>query len=58
MEELQQVNAADVFPSESYNLSGAVGGPVNTAYDYVMAQARTLGDYQGDGECPTRRVLP
>lgn len=58
VEELQQVSAADVFPSETYNLSGAVGGPIDTAYDFVVAQARTLGDYQGDGECPTRRVLP
>lgn len=58
LEELRNVQAADVFPSPTYNLSGAVGGPVQTAYDYALAQARTLGDFQGDGECPTRAVLP
>ena len=57
-EELQQVDAADVFPSPKYNLAGALGAPVQTAYDFVLAQARTLGDFQGDGECPTRAVLP
>lgn len=58
VEELKQVDAADVFPSPKYNLSGALGGPVMTAYDYVVAQARTLGDFQGSGECPTRALLP
>jgi hypothetical protein len=58
LDELKQVKAEDVFPSPPYNLSGALGGPVATAYDYVLAQARTLGDFQGDGECPTRRILP
>lgn len=57
LDELQRVNAADVFPNERYNLAGAPGGPIETAYDYVLAQARTLGDFQGDGECPTREVL-
>ncbi|AUX25740.1 hypothetical protein SOCEGT47_062890 [Sorangium cellulosum] len=57
IEELKRVNAADVFGAE-YNLAGALGGPIETAYDYVVAQARTLGDFQGDGECPTREVLP
>jgi hypothetical protein len=28
-----------------------------TAYDYLEAQARTLGDFQGEGECPTRDPL-
>jgi hypothetical protein len=58
VEELKQVEAAAVFPSPKYNLSGALGGPVMTAYDYVVAQARTLGDYQGSGECPTRALVP
>jgi hypothetical protein len=58
LDELRMVQASDVFPSPQYNLAGALGGPVNTAFDYVLAQARTLGDYQGDGECPTRRLLP
>jgi hypothetical protein len=58
LEELKQVNAAEVFPSPKYSLAGALGGPVETAYDYVLAQARTLGDFQGEGECATREVLP
>ena len=55
LDELKAVGAADVFPTEKYNLSGA--GSILTAYDYVLAQARTLGDFQGDGECPTRKPL-
>ena len=54
--ELGMVQAANVFPSPPYSLGGA--GTINTALDYVIAQARTLGDYQGDGECPTRATLP
>jgi hypothetical protein len=58
LEELKNVRASDVFtPARGYNLSGAIV-PVNTAHDYVEAQARTLGDYQGEGECPTRKLLP
>jgi hypothetical protein len=45
------------FPAElGYNLSGAAI-PIVTAYDYLEAQARTLGDFQGEGECPTREPL-
>jgi hypothetical protein len=55
--ELQATPAAQVFPADTYDLGGA-GVPIQTAYDFVLAQARTLGDYQGDGECPTRSVLP
>ena len=57
VDELKMVMASSVFPSPTYNLTGAIM-PVNTAYDFLVAQAHTLGDYQGDGECPTRRVLP
>ena len=44
--------------NEAANLAGALDGPIETAYDFVLAQARTLGDFQGDGECPTRKALP
>jgi hypothetical protein len=55
--ELEQVPAAAVFPAElGYNLSGAIV-PITTARDYLEAQARTLGDFQGEGECPTRTIL-
>lgn len=56
IDELKQVKAADVFPAADYNLSGALI-PINTAYDYLEAQVRTLGDYEGEGECPTRKPL-
>lgn len=56
LDELRQVPAADVFPSEVYNLTGGIDA-VNYAYDYLIVQARTLGDYQGEGECPTRTKL-
>lgn len=62
LDELRAVRAANVFPSPPYNLSGTnFSGtviPVDTAYNYLEVQARTLGDYQGDGECPLRRILP
>lgn len=55
--ELRQVPAAKLFAAElGYNLSGALI-PIVTAYDYLEAQARTLGDFQGEGECPTRDIL-
>jgi len=55
-DELMQVRAAKAFPQPPYVLSGAVI-PIRTAFDYLEAQARTLGDYNGDGECPTRSKL-
>ncbi len=56
LDELKMVKASDVFKSPTYNLSGAII-PVLTAYDYLVAQASTIGDYQGEGECPTRKRL-
>jgi hypothetical protein len=57
IDELRNVPAGQAFPSSLYNLSGALI-PIDNAYDYLEAQARTLGDFQGDGECPMRTVLP
>lgn len=58
MDELRAVKSSDVFPSPRYKLSGTVGStPIATAFDYVKAQARTIHDFQGDGECPTRAIL-
>ncbi len=56
LDELRQVGVAEVLPASIYGISGALI-PVTTAYDFLEAQARTLGDFQGEGECPTRRVL-
>ncbi len=57
LDELRATPAAKLFPAElGYNLSGALI-PIVTAYDYLEAQVRTLGDFQGEGECPTRELL-
>ena len=57
LEELRAVPAGKLFRAElGYNLSGSII-PIVTAYDYLEAQARTLGDFQGEGECPTRSIL-
>jgi hypothetical protein len=57
LDELKMVPAAQVFkPELGYNVSGSLQ-PIATAYDFLLAQARTLGDFQGGGECPTRAVL-
>lgn len=58
LDELRAHEAADAFPIPAYNLSGALGGPIHSAYDYVLAEMRTIGHFQGDGDCPTRAVLP
>jgi len=57
IDELRGTPAADVFAVPEYNLAGALGGPIETAYDYVLAEIRTMGHFQGDGDCPTRSVL-
>ncbi len=54
--ELKMCRASDVFRAPTYNLSGGII-PILTAYDYLIAQASTLGDFQGEGECPTRKRL-
>lgn len=48
-------------PNGPYDLTGVKdqdGDPKLSVYDYVATQARTLGDFQGDGECPTRTPNP
>lgn len=58
LDELRSLPAATAFPaSAGYNLSGGFRGPIATAYDYLIEQASTLGDWNGDGECPTRSAL-
>jgi hypothetical protein len=54
--EMASVPAGQAFPSSLYSLTGALID-INTAYNYLEAQARTLGDFQGDGECRSRAVL-
>ncbi len=55
--ELQASPAGAFFPSSlGYNLSGTMVSVTN-GFTYLQAQAHTLGDYQGEGECPTREIL-
>lgn len=60
IEELKVCDAATALPSPRYDLTGVrdqdSDGKI-TVYDYVDTQMRTFGDYQGDGECPTRSAL-
>lgn len=56
-DELRASPAGAFFPaSKGYNLSGTLV-PVVNGFTFFEAQAHTLGDYQGEGECPTREVL-
>lgn len=50
MEELQSIPASDLFPSSRYSLAGSPI-PISTAYDFLVAEAHTLGHFQGEGEC-------
>jgi hypothetical protein len=53
IEELKTARAADVFPSTGggkYSFAGAPE-PVSSVYDFVLAQAQTIGHFQGEGEC-------
>lgn len=57
IDELKLVKSSDAFPADKYKLSGGIDGAINTAWDFVRSQARTIHDFQGDGECATRRVI-
>lgn len=50
-EELESIDAVDLLPSQTHKLAGAPI-PVDTAWDYVIAQLKTSGHFQGEGECP------
>lgn len=60
--ELSALDATTAFPTSSaaglcqYDL-GAFPHPVVTAYDYVLQMARSLGHFQGEGDCETRTEL-
>jgi len=61
LEELKQCDAAIALPTPPYDLAGVKdqdGDGKLTVFDYVSSQLRTFGDFQGDGECPTRAPLP
>ena len=62
MEELQAFSAADAFPTMGdaamchYDL-GQFPDPVNTAWDYMIQMMRSLGHFQGEGDCQDRHDL-
>jgi hypothetical protein len=57
VDDLKAVQASAVFPSPTYSLSNPLGDPINTAFDYVVTQARTIGHQDGEGECATLTKL-
>ena len=57
LDELKSCNVVTALPQPPYDLTGVRdldGDGAISVYDYVASQLRTSGDYQGDGECPTR----
>jgi len=57
-EELKSCVVQQALPTPPYDLTGIKDQDNDhkiTVYDYVNSQMRTLGDYQGSGECPTRK---
>jgi hypothetical protein len=55
--ELKTCGAATALPAPAYDLTAVKdqdGDGKISVYDYVNTQMRTFGDYQGDGECPSR----
>lgn len=61
LDELKRCNVAVALPQPPYDLTGIRdqdGDGKISVYDYVDSQVRTFGDFQGDGECPTRGTLP
>ncbi|MFN0064154.1 MAG: hypothetical protein ACKVPX_16730 [Myxococcaceae bacterium] len=58
LSELAATPAAQLLTSTlGYNLTGSLLPSIQTVRDYLEAQARTLIDYQGDGECEDRTIL-
>jgi hypothetical protein len=53
IDELKMTKAAEVFPSSGERMYSFAGAPepVKTAYDFLYAQAQTIGHFQGEGEC-------
>lgn len=59
--ELQACDVVWALPSPPYDLTGVTDQDRDgriSVYDFVATQMHTLGDFQGDGECPTRTPIP
>lgn len=48
--ELEAAGAAEIFVAPDYSLAGATS-PIETAWDFVIAQVKTQGHWNGEGEC-------
>lgn len=48
--ELEALDPAALFPSAEYSLTGAPI-PVVTSWDFIVAQLKAQGHFQGEGEC-------
>jgi len=48
--ELEAADAAGLFPAPDYSLTGAPFA-IETGWDFVLAQLKTQGHFQGEGEC-------
>ena len=60
LDELRRCDVVKALPQPPYDLTGVRdedGSGKLSVYDFVLGQMRTFGDYQGDGECPTRATL-
>ncbi len=52
-EELQAIAPSELAEIDSrYQLGGSPITPLDTMWDYVVAQLKTQGHFQGEGECP------
>lgn len=57
IDELKKCDVVTALPQPPYDLTAIKdqdGDGKISVFDYVNTQMRTFGDYQGDGECPTR----
>ena len=53
MEELEGIAPADLAEiDDRYQLGGSPITPLNEMWDYTIAQLKTQGHFQGEGECP------
>jgi hypothetical protein len=45
------INVDELFPADTYTLTGSPVSPINNAWDFVRAQLGTQGHIFGEGEC-------
>lgn len=60
LDELKRCDVVKALPQPPYDLTSVRdedGSGKLSVYDFVLGQMHTFGDFQGDGECPTRATL-